>query len=252
MYKDKEGIELIKELIKTNEGRRFLAKLMLNSLWGRFAMKPNQTKTCLITDFSDYWHILNDLLIEVQAEFNPTDQTTLLQYKYASDEDDEDFAVRNIAVAAFVTAYARVELHKLMHKIESVREGRVLYFDTDSVIFVEKETDPKIPTGDFLGELTDELSKYGPGAKCMKFTSLGPKNYAYEVQLPDGTTKVEIKAKGIRLSAQALDIINFEKMMEMANKFARGETYSLNIPQFRIKTTSASHIVYSEIIEKIY
>ncbi|XP_074604152.1 uncharacterized protein LOC141857561 [Brevipalpus obovatus] len=251
-YKEKEGIELDKDLIKRNEGRRFLSKLMLNSLWGRFAIRPNQTKTCLINDFSDYWNLLNDSMVQIQAECNPTEKTTLLQYRYVSDEDDEDFAVRNIAVAAFVTAYARVELYKLINRIESVREGRVLYFDTDSVIFVERDTDPRIPTGDFLGELTDELSKYGAGAKCTKFTSLGPKNYGYEVQLPDGSTKVEIKAKGIRLSAQALDIINFEKMMDMANKFSKGDNYSLSIPQFRIRSTAASHIVYSEIIEKIY
>jgi len=33
------------------------------------------------------------------------------------------------------------------------------------------------PTGDFLGELTDELSGYGPGSYIDEFVSGGPKQY---------------------------------------------------------------------------
>jgi len=252
LYKEKEGIELDRESITRNEGKRSIAKTKLNSLWGKFALRKNLTKTSLITDFAEYWGLLNDEKIQVQSEYNATEDTVLLQYKYASDDDDEDFAVRNIAVAAFVTSYARVKLYRLIDQIESVRQGRVLYFDTDSVIFVEKDCDPKIETGDFLGELTDELSAYGEGAVCKRFVSLGPKNYGYEIHLPSGETKVTIKTKGIRLSTQALELINFEKMLEMANQYAQGRISDLRVPQFRIRTTTASHIVYSETIEKIY
>ncbi|XP_074604005.1 uncharacterized protein LOC141857411 [Brevipalpus obovatus] len=251
-YKDKEGISLDMKEICVNTGHRTMMKLLLNSLWGKFAIKNNPTKTELITDFSKYWSLLNNGKIQIQSEYSPTDDTVLLQYKFENDEDDEDFAVRNIAVAAFVTSYARIKLYKLIQEIESVRQGRVLYFDTDSVIFVEKDADPKIKTGDYLGELTDELVGYGEGAKCKRFTSAGPKNYGYEVHLPNGETKVSMKTKGIRLSAQALEMINFQKMLEMANKYAQGEKTDLQIPQFRIRSTTASHIVYSETIEKIY
>lgn len=252
LYKEKEGIDLDKDKIVRNEGRRSIAKAMLNSLWGRFALRKNQTKTSLVTDYAEYWRILNDPKLQVQSEYNPTDQSVILQYKYESDDDDEEFAARNIAVPAFVTSYARMKLYELIDEIESVRAGRVLYFDTDSVIFVERDSDPKIQTGDFLGELTDELQGYGPGARCTKFSSCGPKNYGYEITMPDGQTKATIKAKGIRLSAQAMEIINFQKMLDMANKFARGEILDFKIPQFRIKTTTASHIVFSETIENIY
>ena len=47
---------------------------------------------------------------------------------------------RNIVVASFVTAYARLELYKLLDKI---REN-VLYLDTDSVLFVSDETKSEI------------------------------------------------------------------------------------------------------------
>ncbi|XP_074596399.1 uncharacterized protein LOC141851557 [Brevipalpus obovatus] len=252
LYKDEEGVELEKEKITRNEGRRSIAKAMLNSLWGRFALRKNQMKTCLVTDYAEYWRILNDPKLQVQSEYNPTDQSVLLQYKFESDDDDEEFAARNIAVAAFLTSYARTKLYQLIDEIESARTGRVLYFDTDSVIFVEKDSDEKIKTGDFLRELTDELQGYGSGVKCTKFSSCGPKNYGYEITMSNGETKATMKTKGIRLSAQALEIINFEKMLEMAYKLARGEGFDLKIPQFRIKTTTASHILFSETIEKIY
>lgn len=251
-YFEKEGIQLEKEAIKLNVGLRNLIKFIVNSLWGKFGLKPNQTKTTLVKNYADLWAYLNDCKLQIQSEYNPTDDSVLLQYKYACDEDDEDFAIRNLAVAAMVTAYGRVKLYKLIDEIESVRQGRVLYFDTDSVIFVEKSSDPKVRLGEFLGELTDELAGFGAGAECRRFVSLGPKNYGFEVHLPDGTKQVTIKTKGIRLSAEALEIVNFQRMMEMVNRYSKGEEYNLNIPQFRIRSTAASHIVYSETIDKMY
>lgn len=47
-YKDHEGIQLDPVKIEKNPGLRSLAKLMLNSFWGKFGQRPNQTQvtTC--------------------------------------------------------------------------------------------------------------------------------------------------------------------------------------------------------------
>ena len=84
---------------------------------------------------------------------------------------------RNIVVASFVTAYARLELYKLLDKIGE----NVLYFDTDSVLFVFDVTKlEKIETGNFLGELTNELVKKNCSEIwIMEFCSTGPKCYSY-------------------------------------------------------------------------
>ena len=91
-----------------------------------------------------------------------------------SDEAYDTPGNTNIAIAAMVTAYARIKLYSIIDNIEASNSGRVLYFDTDSVIF--KDTPamnwyvPEI--GDFLGDMTDEIEKdYGPNAFIKLFRS---------------------------------------------------------------------------------
>ena len=63
---------------------------------------------------------------------------------------------RNVIIASFVTAYARLELFEVLHKLQD----SVLYYDTDSVIFVENRAWGRyIETGKYLGEMTDKLSE---------------------------------------------------------------------------------------------
>jgi hypothetical protein len=43
---------------------------------------------------------------------------------------------------------------------------------------------PKLETGYYLGDLTDELEKFGSGSYIEEFVSGGPKNYAFPVFSP--------------------------------------------------------------------
>ncbi len=67
------------------------------------------------------------------------------------------------------------------------------------MIFVSPPSqDP--PTGNFLGDLTDELIEYGVGSFIEEFVSTGPKVYAYAVRTPDGKCRETVKViKGINL-----------------------------------------------------
>ncbi|KAL1246654.1 hypothetical protein QQF64_034431 [Cirrhinus molitorella] len=84
----------------------------------------------------------------------------------------------------FTTAHARLELYNLMDKL-----NRLLYSDTDSVIFVSRDGDWMPPLGDHLGELTDEI---GDDEYITEFCSSGPKSYGYLTS----KRKVCMKAKG--------------------------------------------------------
>jgi hypothetical protein len=57
-----------------------------------------------------------------------------------------------------VTAYAIVKRYYEMRKFESSAPGRVLYFDTDSIIFIHRESENWYipPLNNFLGDMTDE------------------------------------------------------------------------------------------------
>ncbi len=69
--------------------------------------------------------------------------------------------------------------------MDKLRE-KVLYFDTDSVIFTARQGEYIPPTGLFTGDLTNEITtKDEPEASIAKFASCGSKNYSYEVCHPN-------------------------------------------------------------------
>lgn len=54
----------------------------------------------------------------------------------------------NTVIAAYTTAQARLKLYSYIEKLQE----RVLYFDTDSIIYINRENDTYQPeTGNFLG-----------------------------------------------------------------------------------------------------
>ena len=86
--------------------------------------------------------------------------------------------------------------------MESLGE-RVLYYDTDSVIFLQDQGQPNPDLGPYLGQFTSELDKKD---YIVEFVSGGPKNYGY-------TTKnehVECKVRGFRLNSEGKTQFNYE------------------------------------------
>ncbi|XP_055784097.1 uncharacterized protein LOC129858886 [Salvelinus fontinalis] len=87
---------------------------------------------------------------------------------------------------AFTTAYARLELYTLMEQLQR----RVLYHDTDSVVYVSKPGDWNPPLSNYLGGLTSELAE---GDHITEWSSCGPKSYAFRTK----DNHVVLKAKGV-------------------------------------------------------
>ena len=66
---------------------------------------------------------------------------------------DNSFST-NIFIACFTTSSARLRLYEKLDYLVD----QVLYFDTDSVVYIDRPDGKKIQTGDMLGEMTDELN----------------------------------------------------------------------------------------------
>ena len=90
----------------------------------------------------------------------------------------------NVVIAAFTTAHARLKLYSVLERLQ----GRVFYFDTDSVIFTSQPGEWIPPLGDYLGELTNELDD---GDYITTFASAGPKNYTYQARMGKQSVKSE-------------------------------------------------------------
>ena len=58
----------------------------------------------------------------------------------------------NVVIAAFTTAYARLQLYEELDRLGE----RVLYYDTDSVIYLTQPGEPEPQLGNYIGDLIDE------------------------------------------------------------------------------------------------
>ena len=109
---------------------------------------------------------------------------------------------QNVFIAAFTTSHARLKLYEALEQLDD----RVLYYDTDSVIYKTQAGQAKLPLGDYLGQFTDETD----GDPIVEFCSGGAKNYGY---LTRGG-KVECKVRGFSLNYETKQLLNYYTMKE--------------------------------------
>jgi DNA polymerase elongation subunit (family B) len=231
---------LTKSSIKYNAGMRAIAKLLLNSLWGYLAMNNDRVSHKMINDRAQWFKFVNDDTIKItNVDFSNMNMLHVI-YKNV-DEKRTTSNKTNVVVAAFITSQARLKLYDELYKLGN----RVLYCDTDSIIFVcntDKqgiEYMPKI--GEFLGELTSELDD---DDYIAEFVSAGPKNYSYKTM--KGKTKCTIK--GFTLNYITDLSLNFEKIKDIV---LNDRTAKVPVTTLKISRT-IDYRVKSNYIEKNY
>jgi len=159
-------------LIQKNPGRKATAKLMLSSFWGKFGENLHKPTTEAVYSAAALFASVSNTLHDIRQVRIVNDDC--LEVVYTNREDNQpDNGRVNIFVASFTTCWARLKLYSYLDQLQQ----RVLYFDTDSVIYTIKPGQTEIQLGDYLGEMTDELDD---GDFITEFTSAGPKNYAYK------------------------------------------------------------------------
>ena len=166
----------------------------------------------MVTEPKEFFHFLGSEAFEVSDARLVNDETVEVHYK-EKDEFAEQNNKVNIVIAAFTTAYARLKLYDLLDLLQE----RVLYYDTDSVIYVHEPSKPDPPLGDYLGDLTDELDA---GDYITTFISGGPKNYAYITN----NGKSETKIRGITLDYAATKKLNLNVMRHLVHSHVNCHT----------------------------
>ena len=173
-------------------------------MWGKLVQRPNKIQVLEFVDpvqfhkFLDgdkydvrYVGVLNDSRVEV--------------YNQHEVEDDPVSPNLNIFVACFTACWTRLRLYEVLELLGE----RVLYFDTDSVIYVKRPGLPDPFLGDFLGHFINEMDG---GNYIVEFVSGGPKNYGYKTR--DG--KVKCKVQGLCLNSKGKAQLNYEVMRDNA------------------------------------
>ncbi|CAH2016900.1 unnamed protein product, partial [Acanthoscelides obtectus] len=183
-FLDREDIKLEFSKIIENPCLRSLAKLMLNSFWGKFAQKENQNKTSIVRDCGEFFDMLTNPSIHVNTVLPVNEETLLITWEFREEAYDVSSTV-NVVLASYVTALARLKLYSFLEKVEE----RAVYVDTDSCIYISRKGLDDISTGDFIGDMTDELN----GGFISEFVSGGPKNYAYKYTTLSGEEQIVCK-----------------------------------------------------------
>ena len=142
-YKRHEGIELDPAETRKNAGGKATAKLMLNSFWGKFGENLNKPQVISVTTPADLFAVFQDNQNPIESIRICNDNLLELVVRQNSD-NQLDNGKRNTFIAAFTTCHARLKLYSYL---ESLKE-RVLYFDTDSVVYTWKPGKEQIPLGD--------------------------------------------------------------------------------------------------------
>ena len=205
---------------------------MLFLFIGKFAQRSNLTKTKMVTEPKEFFDLLYSSEFEVSDARLVNDEMVEVHYSNVGEFGEQNNKV-NIVIAAFTTAYARLKLYDLLDLLQE----RVLYYDTDSVVFVHEPGKPEPPLGDYLGDLTDELD----GDYITTFVSGGPKNYAYVTNNDKRVTKI----RGITLDYATTGKLNPGVMRSLVHLYVNCHTeakVTVDIP-FKITRDKKKKIV---------
>ena len=222
-----DGCSLDPQKMEKNPALRTLAKLILNSFWGKFGEKIIRSKVHLIYDDAELLKFAADPTIEVQSLIPLSDECLELTCKPV-DDSEESLPTSSLVHAAFTTCYGRLQLYKYLDVVGQ----RALYHDTDSVAFISRPGEHDLPLGSHLGDLTDQVAEdYGAGSFITEFAAGGPKNYAYKVAVGGDVKniKVCIKVRGVSINRTCDEMVTFENLKRMV--MGEGENIIIPIPR---------------------
>jgi len=192
-----------------NSGLRAIAKMILNSLWGKFGQRPDMpTDKYIAPENLKEWYKLIYLAKNDQITLK-TDELSgehmFVSYVDLRESKNNTLGSTSIAIAASTTANAGIRLYTELKKLNK----RVLYHDTDSIIYEYIPEEYNIQLGEYLGDWTCETD----GKPIDEFVSPGAKSYSYKVNKKVKDTKM----KGITLNYNNGLRIHFDSMVELVN-----------------------------------
>lgn len=150
--------------MRKNAAQRSLAKFQLNrydinpcgffklascpsSFWGKLGQRSSLGKTEYFSDPAAFFDLVFNPTICTKSVRVVNDKMVAVSYDVHEDFV-EVMSNTNTVIAAYTTAQARLKLYSYIEKLQE----RVLYFDTDSILYIDRPTDAYHPeVGNFLG-----------------------------------------------------------------------------------------------------
>lgn len=177
-----------------NGAKRSLAKLMMNSLYGKMLQKPYFSNHVICEGMKEVINFRKENT--VQDYILHDDKITL--FGTLRDEHKHKAIRKPTQLGAFVLAYSRQVMYDAMKDInQNLDEQFFTYTDTDSLHIHSSTLDGLKQKGWFevgLGKLSNDCDDDG---KIIYEHNIGPKNYMYVYINNKGEVKEVMKCKGI-------------------------------------------------------
>lgn len=229
------GLELkLDKAFEANTALRFVTKLMLNSLWGRFGMVSDGKQTEFFTEdeadkvFALMRDVNRDVLHYIVCD-GPNDTSTICITHRPKEDAADNRAKVNVPLAAMTTGWARLRLFDILWSVTDPFD--IVYYDTDSLIAVESalpSLQEYLQNPFMLGQLKSELK---PGEKIIKFLCCGPKSYMFVTN----QGRVVQHFKGISLCEDVKHALGEEFVEPIVKEHRCGEqSKTLSVAQFQI------------------
>nr|YP_010146944.1 hypothetical protein K4014_mgp23 [Cyclocybe aegerita]QQP21453.1 hypothetical protein [Cyclocybe aegerita] len=210
--------EIISDLYKIrleyskSDPMNYIAKILMNSLYGRFGMDDNFTYSDIM-DKKDYFKYekldKNNSILDVTElnnnKFLVTSKNPKVELDTILDNGTENHYI-NIGIASAITAYSRIH----MSKFKNNSNYKLFYTDTDS-IYISKELPEELVSSTILGKMKLE-------GICVDAVFLAPKVYGYK----DINGKTTIKVKG--LSKEGIDKLSLDDLKQLLVKDSKIES----------------------------
>ena len=180
----------------------YIAKILLNSLYGRFGMIDHFYKIEVIPNSyaQDFKNKIFDRIIDV-IEL-PT--STIFIYDQDNPFEEYDTHNINVSIAAAITAYARIH----MSQFKNNPDINLFYTDTDS-IYTDSDLDSKFLCDKTLGKLKLEYI-------CKEAIFLAPKVYCLRLE----SGEIVYKAKGLKHEVE-LTFEDFKRLLIKNSKIEK-------------------------------
>ena len=184
----------------------FIAKLMNNSLYGKFGQNPNLSTAKFINEDEMETFLTNpNHEIEDVQEWHIYESNTtksLIQYRDLTVNLEDKNNNVNVGISAAITAYARIFLSKYL----TDPKVKIYYMDTDSLIVDSMPDDSEIGKG---------LGKWKLEKNIKKYYRIAPKVYGGTYSEPNSNKIKEfVKIKGYVNNNDNINLKNLKTLLK--------------------------------------
>ena len=181
----------MRQTYNSDDPMNFIAKILLNSLYGRFGMDDNFDNITIV--HKDFLSDFEDKFLDFIIDRIEVGDYWIIFYSSVNTSDDRNVSV---AISAAITAYSRIH----MSQFKNNPNINLYYSDTDS-IYTDSDVDSSFIDNKQLGKLKFE-------SESVEAIFLGPKMYCLNI-IDQG---LKYKIKGLKSTAK-LNLDDFKNLL---------------------------------------